>query len=69
MTPNDRQQANGKDSATRVTTHHTITDLDAAKALIAAGNKLLEVHFEAREGDRRALAPVPAEWVIERHDH
>ena len=64
----DPQHPDGKDRG-RVTTQHTITDLDAAKALIAAGNKLLEVRFEVREGDRRALAPVPSEWVIERHDH
>jgi hypothetical protein len=52
-----------------VTDNETITDLDAANALIAAGGKLLQVRFDVREGDRRALAPVPSEWVIARHDH
>ena len=43
-----------------VTNHQTVTDLDAAKALIAAGSKLLEVRFEVREGDRRPETRCPA---------
>lgn len=46
-----------------------VTDLDQAKGRIAAGDKLVEVHYAPAEGDRQALARVPKEWLIERRDH
>jgi hypothetical protein len=51
-----------------VTAQQTITDLEEAKALIAAGHTLLEVRFDYQDGER-GRSTVPSTWIIERHEN